>query len=192
LVIFDAAFIAFLNVENCKSLPRSLNQSVRLKITPRARRSIEGTAMKIQLERKLSSCPNQLTCAVCRQAFPAQSIRALLFSDRGLLQGDICAHCRQSGSEAIRETLHERVILLKRQSEFGQSTTIAIHELLTELTACAQEGVKFPSLLDWWLKWWEVFWQESQELEAARLGLSHRDLAQRAQLERQLMAKDPE
>jgi hypothetical protein len=128
--------------------------------------------MKIQLERKLSSCPNRLTCSVCCQPFPVTQIRSLLFTNSGWLRGDVCAHCLRLGPTGVRETLQERAILLKRQSEFQHSNTIAIHQLATELMTCSQETVQFPSLVQWWLKWWEVWTDHTVELETARLGLS--------------------
>jgi hypothetical protein len=139
--------------------------------------------MKIQLERKLSSCSNQLACAVCRQPFMVQPIRTLLFSDKGLLLGDICLPCRQSGAEEIRDTLRERSILLKRQAEFSRSTPKAIDDLVAQLTTCAKENVTFPSLFEWALKRWELLVEESAEVEAARLELANDWLSQRTQLD---------
>ncbi len=130
--------------------------------------------MKIQLERKLSSCPDRLTCSVCCQPFPVTPIRSLLFTDRGLLRGDVCANCLKLGSTGIRETMRERAILLKRQSELHHSNTIAIHEMATELMACSQEIVQFPSLVQWWCKRWELWTVHAVELESARWGVAGR------------------
>jgi hypothetical protein len=128
--------------------------------------------MKIQLERKFTYCPDHLTCSVCCQSFPVPAIRSLLFTDSGLLQGDICSNCYKLGSDGIQQTLRDRAILLKKHSEFYQSNTIAVHQRATELMTCAQERVKFPPLFQWCLKWWEFLTAETVELETTRLQLS--------------------
>jgi len=130
--------------------------------------------MKIQLERKLTHHPYQLACAVCCQPFAVPQIRSLLFTDRGWLQGDVCPNCLKLGTEGIRQTMRDRAILLNKQSEYQQSNTIAVNQLATELMTCAQETVKFPSLWQWWFRWWEVLQAETVALETARWHLSAR------------------
>ena len=130
--------------------------------------------MKIQLERKLPSCPERLTCAVCCQPFAVAPIRLLLFTDQGLLRGDVCSHCQHLSSSSIRETLRERAILLKRQSELQSPSTITIHQLASELMICSQEAVQFPSLVQWWHKWWEIWTDQSAAGETAQWALTTR------------------
>ncbi len=52
--------------------------------------------MKIQLERRLPTCPPQLKCVACAQTFPVEKIRSLLCDRAGLIQGDLCPGCRRA------------------------------------------------------------------------------------------------
>ncbi len=128
--------------------------------------------MRIRLERKLKTCPSQLLCTVCRQKFEVQKIRTLLFNDAGLLQGDICSECRELRSSTIRERMREQACLLMEYPELNCSSLLSGKERALELLEASQEEVRFPTFYHWWLKKIEVFSEESQELEATRLGSS--------------------
>jgi len=122
-------------------------------------------AMKIQLERKLPHCRDRILCVVCRQPYAVGRIRMLLYSDRDWLLGDICPQCLQLGTYGIQQTMRDWAILLQKRSELGYATTTAINDLATELRDCSVENIKYPNFLQWWLKKWEIFVEESQELK---------------------------
>ncbi len=129
--------------------------------------------MKIKLERKQKTCPPQLSCTVCRQRFEVRKIRTLLFNDAGLVQGDICSECRELKSSTIRAKLKEQACLLMQYPELNNSSLLSGKERALELLETSQEEVRFPTFYHWWFKEIEIFSEESQELEAARLGSSH-------------------
>lgn len=129
--------------------------------------------MKIQLERKSTSCPNRLTCVICRQIFAIDTIRTLLYNDKGLLQGDICRKCLKLTAKAIKQEILLSANLLSRQPNLASSRTISPPELVLELLECAVEDVKFPTFYQWLIKRIEVFSQEYQEIEAARFSLAN-------------------
>ncbi len=52
--------------------------------------------MKIQLERRLLTCPPQLKCVACAQPFDVENIRSILYDRAGLIQGDLCHTCRSA------------------------------------------------------------------------------------------------
>lgn len=137
--------------------------------------------MKIKLERKLKTCPSQLSCTVCRQKFEVQKIRTLLFNDAGLLQGDICSECRELKSSTICTKMRELACLLMQYPELNSSTLLSGKERALELLEASQEEVRFPSFYHWWLKELEIFSEESQELEAARLRLAYNQNGMRLQ-----------
>ncbi len=143
--------------------------------------------MKIQLERKLSSCSEKLICTVCNQWFEPDKIRTLLYTDRGLLLGDVCRVCLKLPASEIRDQLRERASLLLQQSELlalpdWQNTACRARAL--ELLQAAQEDVRFPSIFDWWFKKLEIFSEESQALEATRVGLNEYYLMERSRLQK--------
>ncbi len=132
--------------------------------------------MKVQLERKLTSCPSQLQCVVCHQRFAPGAIRSLLCSDRGLIQGDVCPHCLKLKASEIKQKIADYSYQLTQQleSDRGVNATkaIALRQQALELLSCAAEELTLPTVYDWLLKRIEIFAQDSQELEAARYGLS--------------------
>ena len=133
--------------------------------------------MKVQLERKLGSCPSRILCIICRQGFEALRIRALLYSDSGLIQGDVCPDCLKLKASGIKQKLRESELSL--QAELEGSRVASQQALLPE---CSAEAVRLPRFYEWWLKQVEIFSQESQELEAARLGLSSCHCGRRSRL----------
>jgi hypothetical protein len=140
--------------------------------------------MKIKLERKLTSCPRSLRCKVCSQIFEVGKLRNLLYTDRGLLMGDVCPQC-------FRKEAHEIQHLLKQQGNWMMeprkgigAQTIATHRHALELVELAAEPVEFPVLYQLWLKRIEIFMQENQESESTRFQRSSWVGMQRAQLEK--------
>jgi hypothetical protein len=128
--------------------------------------------MRIQLERKLALCPDRLRCTVCHQAFQPQRIRSLLYSDRGLLQGDVCHSCLRLDAAEFKQTISLNAQLAVVQS--GPRDRLAQHyqQQAQELLSVVSEKVRFPSPLQWLVQWVALLCQESQELEATRLGLA--------------------
>jgi hypothetical protein len=120
--------------------------------------------MKVQLERRMSSCPNHLQCTVCGQKFETPKIRALLYNNQELIQGDVCSDCLQLKTDEIKQKLRERAHLLR---QIEQTT---IQQQAIELFAAAEEELKLPTFYERWLKRLEIFSEETQELEAARFG----------------------
>jgi hypothetical protein len=142
--------------------------------------------MKIELDRKEISCPENLTCTVCEHTFKVDRIRTLLHSDRGLLQGDICPDCLKIGTTGIQTKLKERVwSLLLKPAPIG-SLNSHVKTRAAELLEMSEEEVKFPSFWQWWIKKMTILSEESTELEKARLGISNCHCHQRRQLEKLL------
>jgi hypothetical protein len=71
---------------------------------------------------------------------------------------------------------------MKQAAELEGSQSIPARQLALELLEFSQEDVKLPTFYKWWLKRIEIFSQESQELEAARLGLSNCSCGRRSHL----------
>lgn len=130
--------------------------------------------MRIKLERKLETCPHQLLCTVCRQRFVVRKIRTLFYNNTGHLQGDICSDCTALRPSEIRSKMREHASLLMQYPELNGSSLISARDRALELLETSQEDVKFPTFYQWWFKKVEVFSEESQELEAAKLGLVDR------------------
>lgn len=141
--------------------------------------------MKIHLERTLATCPKKLLCTTCGQLFEAGKLRALLYSDRGLLQGDVCHDCIKLKPSEIRNQMRDRASLLLQQPCDPDCRPTA-HERALELLEVAQEEVKFPTFYHWWFKKLTVISEESQELEAARLGLKGCYGEERSRLQKML------
>ena len=118
--------------------------------------------MKVQLERRFTSCPCQLECVVCRNKFEPESIRSYLCNDQGLIQGDCCPECLKLGSQYILEKLIEQ--------------TKKIREKLDSLflESISENNVSLPKISQWFSKWLEIFIQESCELNAAKMGFRQR------------------
>lgn len=123
--------------------------------------------MKIKLDRKLTSCPDRLRCIICRQAFKVSIIRALVYNDRGLIQGDICSQCLNLKAEEIKQRIREQAMLLMEIPELYSFSTISSQERALELLECSTEKVKFPSFYQWLIKKIEVS-QASGQLEATK------------------------
>ncbi len=123
--------------------------------------------MKIKLDRKLTSCPDHLRCTICRQAFKVSIIRALLYNDRGLIQGDLCSKCLKLKAEEIKQKIREQAMLLMELPELYSFSTISSQERGLELLECSTEKVKFPSFYQWLIKKIEVP-QASGQLEATK------------------------
>jgi hypothetical protein len=139
--------------------------------------------MKIQLERTLTSCPNTLRCTICSQAFEVGRIRTLLYSDRRLLQGDICSDCFKLDAKAIKLKMRQQAERLLSQPALTNSRSQAPHNLALELFEVSKENIKFPAFYQRLAKRIEVFVQASQELEAARLGLSNCQYGRRSSIQ---------
>jgi hypothetical protein len=146
--------------------------------------------MKIKLERKLTTCPDKLACATCHTGFAAGRLRALLYSDRGLVLGDICPACLKLEAADIRRLLRKESNRLMSHPKGSYSQTISLHRQALELLETSEEEVQFPMLYQRLIKQFQIFSQESQELEAAKFNLSSRSLSQRARLERMFQLDD--
>ncbi|MBD2081082.1 hypothetical protein [Leptolyngbya sp. FACHB-17] len=138
--------------------------------------------MRIQLDRKLTIRPKKLLCTIRNTPFEMGKIRLLLYTDRGLLLGDISPECLKLSSAEIRSRLRERGCALLQDDDITPNDSI--RERALELLQAAQEDVKFPTTLDWWFKKFEIFSEESQELEATRTGLSDYYLMERSRLQK--------
>ncbi|MBD1822411.1 hypothetical protein H6F51_07860 [Cyanobacteria bacterium FACHB-DQ100] len=138
--------------------------------------------MRIQLDRKLTIRPKKLLCTIRNTPFEMGKIRLLLYTDRGLLLGDISPECLKLSSAEIRAKLRERACILLQEDD--TSPNDSIRERALELLQATQEDVKFPTALDWWFKKFEIFSEESQELEATRTGLSDYYLMERSRLQK--------
>ena len=144
--------------------------------------------MKIQLERKLYPCRDNLHCTVCQQMFSVGQIRSLLHRDSGFLQGDICPKCAKLTAKDFKQKMVLNARILLQQANLQDSQTITLHEQALELLETSKEDVKFPTFWQRWLMQLDVLAQDTQELEAARLGLHSDDDRQR--LQRRLFADD--
>ncbi len=126
--------------------------------------------MRIKLERTLASCPHEMSCIVCNQKFRTPKIRALLYGDASLLQGDVCPDCLRLKATIFHQKLQEQAdrLILKSMAYPAQSD--ALYEQAIELFATAEEPIQYPTIFHWVLKKIAIFAEESQELEAARFG----------------------
>lgn len=139
--------------------------------------------MKVELERKLTACPEQLHCVVCQSRFPSPRIRNILYNDRGLIQGDICPSCLKLKPQEIKQSLlQQSQQLMKKATLIGGSAAIDSFKQALERQELAQEDLKLPTRYARGLKWLEVLSQETQELEAARLGMSNCRCGKRSRL----------
>lgn len=139
--------------------------------------------MKIQLDRKLTTCPKKLICTVRNTAFEVGNIRLLLYTDRGFLLGDISPECLKLSSSEIRTKLRERACAMLQEDNPDRDSQ---RDSALELLQAAQEHVRFPSAVDWWFKKFEIFSEESQEVEATRSGLSDYYVLERSRLQKML------
>ncbi|MBW4442303.1 MAG: hypothetical protein KME10_13915 [Plectolyngbya sp. WJT66-NPBG17] len=141
--------------------------------------------MKIQLDRKLTTCPKTLLCTIRNIPFEVGKIRLLLYSDRGLLLGDISPECVKLSSAEIRCKLRERACAMLQDDEATDAPRSS-RDCALELLQAAQEEVRFPTPLDWWFKKFEIFSEESQEVESTRTGLSAYYVLERSRLQKML------
>jgi hypothetical protein len=127
--------------------------------------------MKIKLERKLSSCPEHMTCIVCHEPFWVRDIRTLLYSDNNLIQGDVCPACMKLSASRFQHKLRNQANRLVEVAIANPERHDLIQARAVELLETSEENVRFPTFLQWWIKKIQVLSEESRELEAARLGL---------------------
>jgi hypothetical protein len=142
--------------------------------------------MKIQLERRLVSCPDTIQCTVCARPFAVDAIRSLLYGDRGWLKGDVCPHCLHLSTDAFKQNLWTQAMHLRGSSAGCHSHRRRRHQESLECLELSQEDLHGPTWWHWWLKRWEIFAQESQELEADRVGREADRCEQRSRLEKLL------
>lgn len=155
--------------------------------------------MKIQLERKLESCPDKLLCAVCGQMFRVRQIRTLLYSDRGWLEGDLCSHCQKLDRKKFKQKLYQRAKFFWKNShtanqvknkQLNNETKDPSFERALEILVLAQEKIKFPNFIERCFRKMVILAEESSELEQARLGLSKCYCEQRKKLEELFKEKE--
>jgi hypothetical protein len=139
--------------------------------------------MKIKLERQTKFCPGHLNCVVCYQVFKVERIRHLLYSDCGLLEGDLCADCMKLNSSTIQTKIKEQAWLLLQNQNLIKSDPIFTAKRASELLEMSKEAVKFPNVLQLWLKKIAILAEESSELEEARLSLTECYCQERQRLE---------
>ncbi|WP_404788828.1 hypothetical protein [Altericista sp. CCNU0014] len=137
--------------------------------------------MKIHLERKLSSCPDRIPCTVCHELFWVPDIRALLYSDNNLLQGDVCPECVKLSASKFQQKLRNQANRFVQEAFTHPERSDAFHARAVELLETSEEKIKFPTFLQWSIKKIQIFCEESRELEAARLGLDRYGCGGRSQ-----------
>jgi hypothetical protein len=128
--------------------------------------------MKIQLEQTLPASPQQLECIACTQTFMTPNIRSLLCNDAGLIQGDLCGHCRKLPAKAIQRRIVARSISLQLQADRDEAQALPLRRQAFDLLLLSQESLTLPTFYTWLRKRWEILSQETQALETARFGLS--------------------
>jgi hypothetical protein len=140
--------------------------------------------MKIRLDRKLATCPTKLLCTITNTPFEVGKVRILLYTDRGLLLGDISPDSLKLSSSEIRNHIRERACAILQEEETFDRYQRSSKDLALELLQAAQESVRFPTAFDWWMKKFEIFSEESQEVEATRTGLSDYYVLERSRLQK--------
>ncbi len=143
--------------------------------------------MKVLTERIFSHHPQAFDCVVCTQPFAIDLYRAILYSDRGLIQGDVCPQCRKLKGLDLQQKLHDRAMTLLHQSVEVDERGENMRDRAQELLQLAQEPVKSPNFLQRWFRQMVILSEETQELEAARLGQDRVCCQQRSRLERLLL-----
>lgn len=124
--------------------------------------------MKIHLEQKLSSCPEQMTCIVCHDLFWTPKIRALLFNRQNLIQGDVCRSCLKLKSTHFQKKLRNQANRLIQASILTPECFEALQDRAIELLETSEEQISYPTVSHWFFKRLEIFAKDSQALEAAR------------------------
>ncbi len=127
--------------------------------------------MKIQLERKLSACPDQMTCITCHESFWVRNIRTLLCSDNNLIQGDVCPECTKLSASKFQQKLRNQASRLVQIASTHPERHDIIQARAVELLETSEEKIRFPTVLQWLVKKIQIFSEESRELEAARLDI---------------------
>lgn len=127
--------------------------------------------MKIQLERKLNACPDQMTCVACHETFWVRNIRTLLYSDNNLIQGDVCLECTKLSASKFQQKLRSQASRLVQVASTHPERHDMIQERAVELLETSEEEIRFPTVLQWLVKKIQIFSEESRELEKARLGM---------------------
>lgn len=125
--------------------------------------------MNIQLDRKLSSCPDQMICVVCYETFWSPNIRTLLYSNNNLLQGDVCPSCIKLRASRFQQKLRNQANRLIQESILKPEKFQLLQDRAFELLETSEEHLTYPTMLQWIFKRLEAFAEESRELEAARL-----------------------
>jgi hypothetical protein len=143
--------------------------------------------MKILLERKLSSCSESLTCAVCSERFAPQKIRSLLYNGRGLILGDVCPNCLNLNSSKIVHKIRLKGNLLLYHSQIQDD--LGLYTEALDFLEAASENIRFPRWYEWLLKSIEIFLAESQEREAAKIGFNNDWYEEKLRLEK-IFARD--
>lgn len=124
--------------------------------------------MKIYLEQKLSSCPDQMTCIVCHNLFWTPNIRALLYDRHNLIQGDVCRSCLKLKSTHFQQKLRNQANRLIQESILIPQRFDALQDRAIELLETSEELISYPTIFHWFFKRLEIFAKDSQALEAAR------------------------
>lgn len=137
--------------------------------------------MKIKLERKLTSCPEKLRCLVCDLVFEPNFHRALLYSDKGSIEGDICPHCLQLNAEQIKDYLREKALVLIARSSFSHVPSGLSYDRGLELLELSKENIKFPNFWQRLIHKIDIIAQESEELDEEMAIYDYQD---RARLEK--------
>jgi hypothetical protein len=107
--------------------------------------------MKIQLEHRLSSCPDKLRCTACQQVFTVDRIRPLLVKESGWIQGDLCSKCVSLSADEIRVVMANQAWLMMEQPQLFQQSESS-ETLAMELFEASLEEIKMPSPYQWWVK----------------------------------------
>ena len=108
-------------------------------------------------------------------------IRSLLYRDSGFLQGDVCPNCAKLTAKDFKQKMILNARILLQQANLQDSQTITLHEQALELLETSKEDVKFPTFWQRLVMQIGVLAQDTQALEAARLGLDSDDDRQRLQ-----------
>ncbi len=142
--------------------------------------------MRILIERVLADHPQTLTCVVCGDVINVDLRRAILYDDRGLIQGDVCPRCVKSQPTAIKQKLHDRAFRLLHQAREWDEGSGERGDRAVELFRLAQENVTVPNVLQRWFRELQLLSEETQELEAARRSHDRVCCQQRSRLEQLL------
>jgi hypothetical protein len=143
----------------------------------------ELDTMKIQLEHKLISCPEQLSCVVCQQQFYTPMIRSLLTNDQGLIQGDVCQACLRMPPDEIKHQLREQALQFITHRRSRSATALAAQEFALDLLRASNEPFRLPG---WW-PWLQIRLQAllsmPEESQLNNFKLSEAAWSQRSRLQ---------